>query len=277
MYLVFDIGGTKTRIASSTDLMTLSEPVIFETSSSYEEGVKLLGQKIQEVSLGHTLKAVAGGITGPLNHDKSESLISPNLPDWSQKPVKQDLQELLGVPIYLENDAALAGTGESSFGAALKYPTASIVAYITVSTGVGGARITNKRVDPSSLGFEPGHQIIVPDGEKCGCGGFGHLESYIGGSSIERKYGRKAESIEDIEIWTEICTFLAIGLNNTVVHWSPDLIILGGGIGVNLRLDLVEMLLKKYLTIFKTTPKIEHATLGDLGGLYGALVLLHKS
>lgn len=276
MYLVFDIGGTNTRIASSTDLMTLSDPIIFDTPESYEEGIRVFTEKAKLLASGNQIKALMGCIASPLDPTKSVPINPPNMHDWKDRPLKDDLESALSANVYLENDATLVGLGETSFGAALKYPTASIVAYITVSTGVGGVRITNKRVDSSSQGFEIGHQIIVPDGEKCGCGGFGHLESYVSGAAIERKYGRAPESIIDPEIWTEICSMLAIGLNNTVVHWSPDLIILGGGIGLNIKLDLVEMLLKKYLTIFKTPPKIEHAVLGDLGGLYGALVLLHK-
>lgn len=276
MYIVFDIGGTKTRIATSKDLMTLSEPVIYPTPKLYEEALALFVEQSRKLATDGPIKSIAGGTKGPLSLDKSTFVNPPDLPDWKGRRFKEDLEEKLGVPVHLENDAALSGLGETAFGAALKYPTASIVVYLTVSTGVGGVRITNKQIDPSGLGFEPGHQIIMPDGEKCGCGGFGHLESYVSGTAIEKKYGRKAESITNPQTWEEIASFLAIGLNNTIVHWSPDLIIVGGGVSNSLPLDVVNLYLKKYLTIFPTPPKIEKAELGDLGGLYGSLVLLHK-
>lgn len=279
MYLVFDIGGTNTRIASSTDLMTLSDPIIFDTPESYEEGIQLIGAQAQALLQGHSLSAVAGGIREVLDKNKTKLLPPPHvslIPDWTGKPLKQDLEDILGSPVYLENDAAMVGLGEASFGEALKYPLAKIVAYLTVSTGVGGARITNKRIDPTSLGFEPGHQIIVPDGLPCRCGGKGHLESYISGSALERIYKRTPSAIEDPTVWAEVTKYLAIGLNNTVVHWSPDIVILGGGIAERIDLDTLRSELKKYMTIFQTSPIIEKASLGDLGGLYGALVLLHK-
>ncbi len=273
MYLVFDIGGTKTRIAASNDLHTLSEPIIFPTSKSYDEGIKIFAEKCKEISQGQSIKAVAGGITGPLNKEKSLSLISPNLPDWSQRTIKQDLNELLNAPIFIENDAHLFGLGEAGFGSGKDF---NIIVFLTVSTGVGGVRITNKKIDPSALGFEPGHQIIIPDGLPCGCGGKGHLESYVSGSALEKIYHRPPETIEDESVWEQVTRYLAIGLNNTIVHWSPDVIILGGGVSERIDLDLLNKYLKKYVTIFPSLPIIERATLGDLGGLYGALEYLKQ-
>lgn len=276
MYLVFDIGGTKTRLAYSKDLMTISEPLIFETPDSYEEGIKVFSKKAHELTDGKHIKAVAGGVPSPLDSDKAKMTNPPNIHDWKNKPLKADLEEALNTKVFLGHDASLVGLGEVSCGIETRGKNYQIAVYITVSTGVGGVRITNKRIDESALGFEIGHQIIIPEGLPCGCGGKGHLESYIGGGSLHRIYGKSTQDIHDPIIWDEISKYFAIGLNNTIVHWSPNIIIIGGGIAERIPFEKVKKYLKEYLTIFKQPPEIVRASLGDLGGLYGALEYLKQ-
>lgn len=276
MYLVFDIGGTKTRIAYSKDLMTLSEPVIFYTPQAYTEGMQLIKDHITHFSKGHKIKAIMGGIAGPLSSDHSKLSSSPNLPDWINRDLKKELEEEFSTKVYLQNDAALFALGETCFNQDVIEEKPKITAFLTISTGVGGARIVSKKIDPSGAGFEPGHQIIIPDGLPCGCGGKGHLESYISGSALQRIHKRPAREITDPIVWDEVCRYLAIGLNNTIVHWSPEVFILGGGIVEKISLDKVNKYLKEYLTIFKDPPPLIKASLGDLGGLYGALECIRQ-
>lgn len=276
MYLVFDIGGTKTRIAYSQDLMTLSEPVIFYTPQSYEEGMKLLKAHITHFSKGYKIKAIMGGIAGPLNSDCSKLLASPNLPDWINKSLKENLEQLFDTKVYLQNDAALFALGETCFNPNLRSKKFTINAFLTISTGVGGARIVNKKIDNSSAGFEPGHQIIVPDGDICNCGGKGHLESYISGKALINKYHKKPSEITDPEIWKKLAWYLSLGLNNAIMLWSPEVIILGGGVAPKIPLEKVQRYLREEIKIYKTLPQFEIATLGDLGGIYGALEYLKQ-
>jgi len=262
------------RVAVSSDNKTITQSQIVPTPKDFEEGIQTLNQIAQELKGGEKIEGVAGGVAGPLDQDKTMLVKSPNISGWIQKPLKQALEKVFNVPVYLENDANLEGLGEANFGAG---SDKEIVAFVTIGTGVGGVRIVKKTIDQNALGFEPGHQIIVIDGHDCNCGGKGHLEAYIGGSYLEKIYGKKAEDLADPTVWDQVAKYLAVGLQNTIVHWSPDIVILGGSVMKSLPLDLVKEHLQNTLTIFPRAPEIVLAKLGDSAGLYGALKLLNHN
>lgn len=270
MYLVFDIGGTNMRVAVSSDRENIQKSKIVTTPKDFEQGIQTLKQLADELLGKEKVQAVAGGIAGTLDKDKGVLVSSPHLKDWVLKPLKVTLEKKFAAPVYLENDTALAGLGEALKGAA---SGKNIVAYLSIGTGVGGVRIVDQKIDRNSLGFEPGHQIIILDGSKCNCGGLGHLEAYIAGSYLEKVYGRKGEELKNEEIWEEASKYLSIGLCNTIVHWSPDIVILGGAVMKSIDLEKVKINLRRNLTIFPESPEIIPAKLGDQAGLYGALEL----
>lgn len=275
MYLVFDIGVTKMRLGVSEDGNTLLETKIVPTPKSFDQGLITFQKKAEELLKGKKVEMLAGGLKGPLDKTKSFSVNPPDLADWANKPIKERLQQALNVPVLLENDTALAGLSEAIRGLGTGK---NIVAYVTVSTGVGGVRIVKDKIDENSLGFEVGHQVIDYKSDLiCGCGGKGHLEALIGGGSIEKRYQKKAEEITDPSFWDEIALFLAYGLNNTIVHWSPDIVILGGSVVKSIPLEKVKTYLKNILTIFPHSPEIVVAKLADEGGLYGALALISQT
>lgn len=271
MYLLFDIGGTKTRVGISQDGQTVTQSKIVPTPKDFEQGIQTLKQVFNELIRGQKIEAVAGGIAGPLDKEKSILVSSPHIGGWIEKPLRAELEKIFNIPVYLENDTALVALGEAISGAGVGK---NIVAYIGVGTGVGGARIVNGQIDQNSLGFEPGHQIIVPLGNPCNCGGKGHLETYVGGFYLERTYQKKAEQITDTKIWDEVARYLAIGLNNTIVHWSPDIVVLGGSIMKSISLEKVTTHLKDVLKIFPEVPEVVPAKLADESGLWGALQIL---
>ena len=114
----------------------------------------------------------------------------------------------------------------------------------------------------------------MPDGNQCRCGGKGHLEAYVGGAYLAETYHKQVEEIKDPGVFENIAKYLSIGLNNTIVHWSPDIVVLGGSVMKGLPIESVTNHLKDSLTIFRELPPITRATLGDEAGLYGALELL---
>ncbi len=275
MYLLFDIGGTKTRIAFSSDGKSFDEPSIIPTPRAFKRGILLFRETALKLSGGRRIEAVAGGIAGPLDREKTMLVNSPHISGWIGKPLKKELQKVLKAPVYIENDAAMVGLGEATYG---KGKGRRVVVYMTISTGVGGARIIDGRIDESAMGFEPGHQIIDPTGTLCPeCRSLpGYLERYISGSAIEKRYGKKSYEISDPGVWEEVARFLAIGLNNTIVHWSPDVVIVGGSVAGKISLSRVRFHLRKIMKIYPKIPPIERAVLGDVGGLYGALHFLKR-
>jgi glucokinase len=277
MFVVFDIGGTKTRVAYSRDGQSFGEPLVFETERDFKIQVKKLKEAASHVSGDRDIKAMAGGVAGPFDETHSRLINSPNIPTWVGLPIKEELERAFSVPIFLENDSAMVGLGEASVGAGKDY---IIVAYITVSTGVGGARIVGGEIDKKKIGFEPGHSVINFEGLKCAkCGRLGHLEAYVGGHSLEDRTGKKAYEIHDDDVWEEEARLLALGLNNVVVFWSPDVIVLGGSMIIGdpaISVEATRKYLKETLKIFPDIPEIKKAELGDFGGLHGALIYLKQ-
>ena len=109
----------------------------------------------------------------------------------------------------------------------------------------------------------------------------GYLEEYISGKNVERRTGEKPYDIHDKKFWDTEARLLAWGLNNTAVHWSPELIILGGSMingtkKVVIPLDRVRFYFNKVLKIFPEKPKLVKAELGDYGGLYGSMIYLKQ-
>lgn len=246
------------RIAIS-DADKIIQTKIIPTPKDFEEGIAA----IKSATKGQKITRIAGGIAGPFDKEKTMLIKSPHIGGWVGKPLKQRLTEIFGAPVILENDTALVALGEANFGAGV---SKNIVAYLGLGTGLGGARIVNGKIDQNALGFEPGHQIIVPDGNPCRCGGKGHLETYVTGAYLDR----------DTSNWDEVAKYLAIGLNNTIVHWSPDIVVLGGSVMQNISLDQVKAYLQDYLTIFPTPPEIAAAELGNESGFYGGLTIIKQ-
>jgi predicted NBD/HSP70 family sugar kinase len=275
MYLLFDIGKSKMRLALSPDGRHIDHPTIFPTPATVDEAINLFQAHMLHHGKYHPpLKAAAGGFGGSLSHDRTMIIKAPNRPGWDNQPLKEKLQHALQAPVYLENDAAIVGLGEAITGPGLGK---KIVAYITVSTGVGGARIVNGKIDPAYYNYEPGHQIISVGEQKDGKPVFGYLEDFISGEALKKAFGKEPEHINDAQTWDDVAFFLSIGLNNVIVHWSPEIIVLGGGVMKHIDIDLVKKYLTPILRMYPKLPEIHKAKLDDVGGLYGALEFLKQN
>jgi len=275
LYILFDIGGTKTRVAVSRDLKKIETPIVYETPQDGAEGVAFLIDTIKQMIDGEQITACGGGIRGLLNHDKTMLEEDSILSGWMGIPLAETLRKELDAPVYLENDTALVGLGEMYFGAGERE---GIMVYHTVSTGVGGVRIVDGKIAPNESGFEPGHQVLDMDRSVLGEDIPHTLENLVSGTALERRTGKKPYDIpQDDDIWDELAKYLGFGLKNTILYWSPEKIILGGSMIVgNPRIRIADI--KKYLFTHmekgKNIPEIIPATLEDKGGLYGAMVFL---
>jgi predicted NBD/HSP70 family sugar kinase len=256
MYILFDIGATKIRMAYSVDGEIFEEPKVFETPKNYEEGLKLFIETTNQLANGREIKKIIGGM-------------SRSITGWTYDGFKNDLNKNFGADVIIENDAAIVGLGEACWGAGKGF---EIVAYVTVSTGVGGARIVNGQIDERAIGFEPGKQIVDIEG-----GLNKTLEDMISGKALTLKTGKHPKEVTDENVWDEYAKMLAIGLNNVIVGWSPNCVVLGGSMITGnpaISVEKTANYLKEILKIFSELPPIKKAELGDFGGLYGALAYL---
>lgn len=281
MYLLFDIGGTKTRIALSSDRESFEEPYIFETPEDFDQGMKAFAMVVSKVASGKNIEKTAGGIRGVLNKEKSELINDSRLKGWVGKPLKKNLQDIFGSVVFLENDTAMIGLGEAVSGAGRGF---NIVAYLTVSTGLGGARIVNNRIDVNAYNTEPGHQIIDADYSLCSSCGTeidvpGALEALVSGDAFEKRFSKNPDEVgSDDPVWNTLSKLVTVGVNNTVVYWSPDVVVLGGGMmqSPGIKVEAIQSYLKEILKIYPNHPEIRKAELGDFGGLHGSLHYLNS-
>ncbi len=276
-YVLFDIGGTKTRVGLSEDLKTISGSTSFRTKQSFTEGVDTIYKVALKLDPKAKIKVVAGGIRGLLNETKTGLDNDSILSDWAGKPLTEKLQERFSAPVYLENDTAMAGLGEAVFGAGQGM---DIVVYHTISTGVGGVKIERGVIDEASSGFEPGHQVLDIDRTILGDDITPTLENLVSGAGLEARLGMPAYEIpqEDM-IWNELAEYLAQGLRNTILYWSPEVIVLGGSMingDPKIQIDDIRKYTVDVLDSFVTCPFITVGVLKDEAGLYGAMAYLQN-
>jgi len=277
MIALFDIGGTKTRIAVTTDFKKFGTTVVFDTPKRFSDALAMYASHLRELMRDGAITGAIVGIRGPLSTDKSTIVSETVLTDWVERQIQKEISLLCGeVPVYLENDTALVGLGEAHYGAGQGF---NIMAYHTVSTGVGGVRIVHGAIDEAHTGFEPGKQIIDIDAT---VGKYGEttLEELISGAAIEKRFGKKPYEISQGDpVWDELAHHFAIGLKNTILYWSPDVIVLGGSMVVGvprILLSDIDRHVRELMVGFPALPLLKDATLKNLGGLYGALVLGQK-
>lgn len=251
------------RVARKMSETEFSEPLKVETPVGGTEGIRLLFELAQKVAGEEVVEGVYGGVAAVLKDQRIVN--SSNLKGWIGTDFKSIAEER-GCLVHVKNDASVVGLGEAVFGAG---KDKRIVVYITVSTGVGGARIIAGRIDESAYGFEPGHQILSVSNKQT-------LEEMVSGRAFEERYHKKPHEVTEIEVWENAARVLAVGLHNVVVHWSPDVVVLGGPMIIgepSISLDLVRKHFLEIPSIFTELPEIRQAELVDNGGLFGALVL----
>ena len=263
--VVFDVGGTNMRVAVARD-GKLENVHIEQTLKDPKEGIAQLVRLIRVVAGEDNIKAVVGCVAGMVS---SEGVISDarNLPGWDGTNIVSVIKNAFGTPVFVFNDGELVGLGEATKGAGVG---SSILAYVTVSTGVGGARIVNGQIDHKASTFSIGR---VPAGDS-------DLEGMISGTAIKKRFGIEAKELVSIEERTKLAELLAGGLFEVSKQWHPDTIVLGGAMitGQNpIPFDVVEIKFKELvLGTFLKAPAIKKAALGDLGGLYGGLAYLEQ-
>ena len=255
------------------------------------------------------LLGVGVGCTGPV--DPNTGVLGPNsfLPYWEGINTIALLEQALGVPVAIENDADAAALGEFAWGAG---QGADRCVYTTVSTGIGCGIVIDGRLYRGAGGAHPelGHMIIdASDGPACYCGGRGCWESLASGTALAAWYAqqRRERGLPEEEIAMgasptdarAICQrasegeslaqeavmregyYLGIGLANLITVFIPDVIVLGGGVMQSW--PLFETQVKSVihqtcgLVPFERTD-LRRASLGARTGLAGAAqVWFHKN
>jgi glucokinase len=275
MFISADIGGTRTRVASSKNLENICKVKRFNTPETFDELRLGILEAIVEVSEEEDIDGICIGLPGILDHRTGSIKKVPNIYYLDDKSFDSFfIDESLVSKVVFENDAYLAGLAESIVGAGKDFNT---VAYITLSTGVGGALIQDRKLPKYPKSYEPGHMIIDHNSDVVDNSGVtGSIETILGGSYFESNYGVKPEDTTFHEIWEDYGTKLAKALVNVCVMWDPQVIILGGSISN--KFEHFYPTLKKVITSFEflKIPDVVKSQLMDDAGLMGGLFYLER-
>jgi len=255
------------------------------------------------VPVGESVDAIGIALPGPIDPQKGVILTAPNLPEWVGMPIPQRIEEEIGAPAFMGNDANLAALGEWHYGAGKGHHD---LLYFTVSTGIGGGIICNDQLLLGShgLGAELGHVTTLPDGPTCGCGQPGHLEALASGSAIvayvadelvkgcksslsgkpdAEEISRAAKNGDKLanEAFQRAGYYLGLGVANYLMIFNPSIVIFGGGVSKvgDLLFDPMRKTIQKSVLSkhYLQDLIITTAELGDKAGLYGALALARDS
>jgi len=189
-----DLGGTQVRVAvaRSDGRIVASNRNRMAELRTPRRTVEWLGEQVARLSNGDVVRSVGIGAPGPTDPARGLLVNPPNLPGWRNVPLAAMVQEAIGCPTHLENDANLAGLGEFHHGGGRGTRT---MVYITWSTGVGAGLILDGRLFSGAHGTagEVGHMILDPKGPLDSCGQRGCVEVYCGGGALSRQVGVETE------------------------------------------------------------------------------------
>lgn len=247
------------------------------------------------------------GVGSPGSLDREQGMIIANFNlRFRYVPLKEAIQKVIDVPVFVENDANCAAIAESIAGSTKGAEHAMIV---TIGTGIGGGIIINNKlyIGVNGAGGELGHVVIQLNGEACTCGRKGCWESYSSATALIRQTKDMAEKYPSSKIWElvggdidkvdakvafdaaklgdeagikvvdEYIDILAEALSNMVNIFQPEVIAIGGGVskeGENLLTPLREKM--KGRTFFigdLQSTRIVEAQMGNDAGIVGAALI----
>lgn len=288
--VAIDIGGTNTRVALADEKLNIIERKQFATDS--ENPDVTLG-KIAEVIKSFDCDIVGAGMScpGPLDLINGKILTPPNLKgQWHNLKVAEELSKLINKPVYLENDANLAGLAEAVVGEGKDY---NYVQFFTVSTGLGAGFVINKEIYHGAHGFgnEVANCVMMKDGPSHGSIIPGGIEAISSGTAITSravKAGldvKHAGEVNDLakagnevakQIMDDAKEYLANFIGVVYGYADPEIVILGGSVALKIDgfVEEVEALAKERVyEIMKPYVKVRKSTLNEDSGLIGAAYL----
>jgi len=307
-YLGIDLGGTDIKVGVIGEDYSIVakhtvptqpnrpvEEIVADMADAGRTAVKAAG--VSENEIIH-----AGvGVPGTVNSRTNIVVLTPNV-GWKNVDFIPIFKKYWDIPVFLGNDADAAALAEVYAGAAGGYENAVV---LTLGTGVGGGFIFDKKVFTGcGFGTEPGHIIIVVDGEPCACGARGCLEAYASVTALIREAKRcmlrhpetllhglcggddsrvNGKMIFDAAkrgdfaakiIVADYTKYLGAGIASLCNALRPQVVILGGGVcnAGELLFDPLDKIVESliFFTEDDKMPPILKAKLGNDAGIIGA-------
>jgi fructokinase len=294
-----DMGGTK---IEGVILKSAKDPEVLyrdrlptESDKGYDHMLgqtkKLIDKMKAEANF--TPARIGFGTPGTLD-PKRGVMKNCNTTAMNGRPMKNDLEKLLGLPIEMANDADCFALAEARFGVVKEqFPNARVVFGVIMGTGVGGGIVIDGRpiIGLQGIAGEWGHNFLDESGGPCYCGKTGCVEKVIAGPALEKYYfdetGNK-KPLKDIVALAEskvdptaqktmlrLVEFYGKALSVIVNILDPDVIVIGGGVGnIDLLYDRGLDALRKYVFNNALDTPVVRPLLGDSAGVIGAAFLV---
>lgn len=305
-----DLGGT----AVKSGIVDENHQVVFRHSQpsdhNFDRAVAGLAEAVETVAAMAGLRVsdfpcVGVGIPSTVN-PHTKRLVFANNTGWRDVPIGEALEQRLGIPVYIGNDANCAVIGEALAGAAKGRKN---VVMLTLGTGVGGGILLDGRLftGGDGMGVELGHTPLLHGGYRCTCGIEGCLEGYASVTALIRQTRQAMEEHPESALHAYVAEhggqvdgrtafdcaqagdeaaaavvdqyleYLANGIGGLITIFRPEIFLLGGGLsaqGENLTRPLSEKVLRYvYSSDLIGVPPIVTATLGNAAGTIGAAYL----
>lgn len=223
------------------------------------------------------------GVPGMVD-ENGTVLFAPNL-GWDMIPLQQQLEEELGLPVTIDNEANAGARGELRFGAG---QDARHLLYISAGSGIGSGIIIDGELYKGARGYagECGHMSIEAEGRECTCGNRGCWELYASEKSYDDKDGilpsRTTSELvhyaeqghqETIQHFEELGRYLGIGITNLVNGFNPESVIIGGPLSDArpwIEETLQQVVAERTLPYHRERMEIRFSELGSRSTMMGA-------
>ncbi|MEJ8736191.1 ROK family protein [Erysipelotrichaceae bacterium HCN-30851] len=285
-----DIGGTNTRVALINENY---EIILREQFSTNIEDPQITLKQIKSLIDNFHVDILGVGVScpGPLDLIYGKILTPPNLgKKWWNFEIEKEMSNLLGLPVYLENDANLAALAEAIVG---KGKAFNYVVFMTISTGIGSGFVINQQIYHGAHGFA--HEVTnIPfwrDGPSHGNIYPGGIEAISSGTAITMR-AQKAGllvnhagevyqlaingNVEAIKILDDAKEYLANEIAAVYALLDPEIVVLGGSVAIKIPgfVDEVKQRVKQrcYDNVAEIV-NIEKTNLNEDSGLLGAAIL----
>jgi glucokinase len=284
-----DVGGTKILAGvvdgDGTIVARREYPTPVDSEEALLDGLEAAVREL----LDESVVAVGFGIPSRIDQRTGTAIGSVNIP-LANVAFRDVMSERLSLPVAIDNDGTVAAIAEWRAGAGRGVDD---LVMLTLGTGVGGGLILDGRPYRGSIGAggEIGHVVIVHDGVRCSCGGYGHLESYVSGKAADEvareTFGPSADAHRLVRLanegdaaatvaLTEIGRKLGSGLGSLVNMFDPELIVIGGGFAAAGELLLAPargVMEREALIPMRDGLRVVRAELGTAAGMIGAALV----
>lgn len=311
MYIGIDLGGTNVGIGivDNENKLIYKDSIPTKRENGFndiiEDIIALISKTINVNNIPKShIQGIGIGIPGIVD-PKSQIIIDCVNLRWNNVDIKSAIEEKLSIPVFVGNDATVAGVAELVVGAMKGYHTGVL---LTLGTGIGGGIIINGHVYDGfhGIGSEIGHMIVGENYYNCNCGRNGCLETFSSSTAIIKHARKLIEEGNDSAIITEVkgnlnsidgkvifdqakagdkvackvigrmTNYLAIGIMNIISIIDPEVFVIGGGLSAAGEY-LISMLREKVSqkTYYKgmDVGKILLSGIGNDGGIIGAASL----